>query len=207
MSKTIIAATNNSTMRELAPAGTHIARCISIIDIGTQEIEWKGQHKLSRRILIVWELPNETKIFREEFGEQPFLVTKELTLSLGEKATLRKILESWRGKSFTEDEAKGFDISVLLNKPCLITIIHKISKISGNSYCDISSVTMLPKEMKCPDRIMPLTCVSLESPLDSDYDKLPDWIKEKIKKSLEYQKLETPQTIHSETEEDDELPF
>jgi hypothetical protein len=45
---------------------------------------------------------------------RPFGAFKTYTASLFEAATLRKDLESWRGKSFTEEELAGFDISNLI---------------------------------------------------------------------------------------------
>ena len=41
-----------------------------------------------------------------------------------EKANLSKDLTSWRGRPFTEDEKKGFDISNLVGKVCQINVIE-----------------------------------------------------------------------------------
>jgi hypothetical protein len=47
------------------------------------------------------------------------VISKEFTLSMHEKSTLRQFLESWRGKAFTEKEALSFDVTALIGKPCL----------------------------------------------------------------------------------------
>jgi hypothetical protein len=67
-----------------------------------------------RKIRLTFELPTELKVFDEEKGEQPTVLGKKYTLSLSEKAFLRKDLESRRGKQFTEEEMKGFDIAKLV---------------------------------------------------------------------------------------------
>ncbi|MHA1379626.1 MAG: hypothetical protein ACTSRG_14730 [Candidatus Helarchaeota archaeon] len=45
-------------------------------------------------------------------------------MSLHAKATMRKFLESWRGKKFTKEELEGFDLQKILGKPCQLQIIH-----------------------------------------------------------------------------------
>ena len=125
-----INATNSGTQRELIPAGNYIARCYQMIEIGTVEEIIIGEKKTLRKVRIGWELPDELRVFNPEKGEQPCVISQEFTLSMNEKANLRKMLASWRGKDFTEDEARCFDISKLLGVPCMLNIIHKPSKIS-----------------------------------------------------------------------------
>lgn len=132
-----IIAENSGTNYTPIPAGNHIARCYEMIQIGTV-IEQTGIYagKESHKVRLTWETPDEKHDFGK--GLQPFSISKEFTLSMNEKATLRKMLESWRGKAFTEDEAKRFDITKLLGKPCMISVIHKVSK-TGKNYAEISS--------------------------------------------------------------------
>ena len=70
------------------PAGTHIARCTSFVDIGTHKFEYQGEEKTPRKVRISFETPLETAVFSEEVGEQPFLVSTELTLSFHEKSNI-----------------------------------------------------------------------------------------------------------------------
>jgi hypothetical protein len=42
---------------ELTPAGTHIGRCYRVVDLGTQLVEFQGEHKKQHKIMISWELP------------------------------------------------------------------------------------------------------------------------------------------------------
>lgn len=83
-------------------------------------------------------------------GEKyPLLVRDRYTLSLGEKARLRKFLESWRGKKLSPDELKKLDLETLLGKPALLQITHNVS--GENTYANITSIMALPKGMTAPD--------------------------------------------------------
>lgn len=168
-----------------APAGNHKARCVSIIDLGTQEINWQGQIKYQKKVRITWELPEETKVFKEENGEQPYLLSKVYTISLGEKANLRKDLESWRGAALTQQELNAFELESILDKPCMLQVIHR--EYNDKMYANISSVAGLPKGVTMPERITDLKLFELKNPDQKVFDSLSDFIKEKIKKSPEYQ--------------------
>lgn len=207
----MIEASSTSTDFKPVDAGTYVARCYSMVHIGTIETEYMGETKEQNKVRITWELPTELKVFKEEKGEQPQVVSKEFTLSMHEKSNLRKFLESWRGKGFTEEEAKKFDVTKLLGKSCMLSIIHKTSK-QGKIYAEISSISTLPKGMTCPDQINNSFEFTF-TPYDaSKFESLPDWLKDKIKQSKEYRAMNEPN--HSETQPDvidvnnnDDLPF
>jgi hypothetical protein len=207
-----IYATNTATQRELIPAGMHVARCYQMIEIGTVTEIVLGNSVTHPKVRIGWELPEERRVFNEEKGEQPFVISKEFTLSMHEKATLRKILESWRGKGFSEDEAKGFDITKLLGVPCMLNIIHKQGKDGTKTYEEITSVVPLPKSMKCPPQENTNFCLSYDRFDQTLFEKLPDFIKDKMKSSIEYTSMQTPNVHdmtneHQQQEEPDDLPF
>jgi hypothetical protein len=105
------------------PEGSHIARCIKLIDIGTQKGEYEGKATVRRQLIITWELPNEL-IPNGELAGKPFGVSRFYTASLGEKAALRKDLENWRGRKFTEKELLGFDLKAVLGAPCMLSVVH-----------------------------------------------------------------------------------
>ena len=52
-------ASDTGEMFEQAPAGNHVARCIALIDLGTQHDEYQGRSRLRNQVLIRWELSNE----------------------------------------------------------------------------------------------------------------------------------------------------
>lgn len=137
---------------ELAPAGTHMAVCYRVIDLGTQQTTFNGQAKTAHKILISWELPDE----KMEDG-RPFTVSNRYTWSMSEKATLRKHLESWRGVPFQERDfgPQGFNIKNILGKACLLTITHTES--GDRQYANIAAVSKLMRGMQPPQPTNPLT--------------------------------------------------
>jgi hypothetical protein len=97
--------------------GVHNARCVRVIDLGTQRNEYQGQVSWKRKVMITWEVHNKD-------SEEPFEISNFYNNSLYEKANLSKDLTSWRGRPFTEDEKKGFDISNLVGKVCQLNVIE-----------------------------------------------------------------------------------
>lgn len=213
-----IIATSTGSTYEPTEAGTYAARCFSMVVLGTHTEEYLGVKKQLTKVRISWELPTELKVFKEGEKEKPQVIAKEFTLSMHEKSNLRKTLESWRGKGFTDAEAESFDITKLLGKPCMISIIHQTSK-QGKNYAAVSGVTSVPKGMVVPDQINPMFELSFDSFDKAKFEALPDFIKEKIKTSLEYKNLIQPEVAEMQentednnenkniNEEVDDMPF
>lgn len=203
-----IYATNESKPRELLPAGTYIARCYQMIHIGTITENILGKEKTLNKIRIGWELPTELKVFDETKGEQPLVISKEFTLSLNEKSTLRQYLKNWRGKDFTEDEVRKFDVTVLIGVPCVLNIIHKTAK-NGNIYAEIGNISPMIKGSVCPPQQNKSLVFSYEPFDEAVFNSLPDFIIQKMKTSQEYRKLHEPSAVITveNLSIDDDLPF
>lgn len=174
---------------EQAPVGTHLARCIRLIDIGTQTSEYEGRKSSRRQVVVGWELCEEL-LTRGESAGQPFVVTRFYTQSLSEKATLRKDLITWRGRDFTPDELEGFDAKNILGVPCLLSITA--NEQTGKSR--VSGVMKLTKGITPPDQINPTVYFSLEpDEFDpSTFDGLTEGLKKMIVESPEWKELKRP---------------
>lgn len=205
----MITATTNSTPKELIPAGNYIARCYQMIQIGHIKEIILGEIKTLNKVRIGWELPTETKVFNVEKGEQPFVISEEYTLSMHEKSNLRKMLASWRGKDFSIEEASSFDITKLLGVPCMVNIIHKPAKTDPTRmYQKIGSVSPLAKGVNCPPQMNPTTVLQYDDFNYALFESLPDFIKDKIRGSEEFIKMQSPeQTIFTNDEAESDLPF
>ena len=189
-------------------AGTYSARCYGMIHIGTVTENILGKEKTLNKVLIKWELPTELKEFKAGEGEKPYSLTKEFTLSLHEKATLRKFLESWRGKNFTEDEAKSFDVTKLLGVPCMLSVIHKTGG-NGKTYAEIASVSQVVKGMTVPPQVNAKEELNYDNFDFNLFASQAEFIRKKIEASVEYKNLvnsleSEPQV---ETGINDDLPF
>lgn len=192
---------------EQPPAGTIVGRCYRILDLGTQEGEWKGKPIFKRQIHISWELPNELMTEGDAAGK-PFSISKFYTASLGEKANLRKDLQNWRGKEFTAEELAGFDPKNVLGKACLLSIT-----MNEKSKARVTGVSGLPKGIDVPPQVNPSVYFSLEE-FDRDiFEALPDYFKETIAKSPEYQTILNPDAEPATAPKgkiedmDDDIPF
>ena len=197
---------------QLTPAGNHVAICYRFIDLGTQLVEWKGTQKTQRKVLISWELPNELMTEGEAAG-RPFSIGKKYTWSMHEKATLRHDLESWRNRSFVDDDFAGpnrFNVKNIIGKPCMLSVVHE-SK-DGNTYANINSIASMPKGITAPAHINPPVYFSLMPEFfdNATLDGLSDKLKEIIKGSPEYKEIVDgvkPKATNFDRELDDEIPF
>lgn len=139
----IIATANETKNFTPAPEGVHQAVCVDVIDKGIVESafvdEKTGQKKFQHKIDLAWEL-NEDR----DDGKR-FTVYKRYTLSLNEKATLRKDLESWRGRAFTRDEEMGFDVETVIGINALVNVQHHTK--GDKTYANVISVMPLMKGM------------------------------------------------------------
>ena len=179
MSLIISAQTSGSSFPPLE-AGSYPAVCYGLVDIGWQYNE--AYKKSSPKLIIMWEIPGETITIDGE--EKSRVISQTYTVSLNEKATLRKDLASWRGRDFTDEELKGFDIKTIVGAPCLLSIVHKES--NGRTYANISGVMALPKGIKRPRGTLDEVIFDLDTSDLSEIADLPDWIQKRIFESETY---------------------
>ena len=182
--------------RELPPIGTHIATCYQFIHIGTNEDSFKGEPTLFNKIRLSFELPDEMRTFGDK-GEQLMSISQEYTLSMGKKANLRKLVEGIIGTALSDGEAYAFDVESLVGMSCLVTIIHKTSQ-AGNVRAEISTASPLMKSQKKPAQINPSKVLSYNNFDEAFFQSLPQFIKDKIVSSAEYQEMKNPSTLTEE---------
>ena len=200
---------------ELAPAGQHTAVCYGVYDLGHQQKKKYGTDEFeSKRIVrFVWELVGEEGKMADG---KPFVVSREYNATYHPKGMLRKHIEAWRGKPFeSEADLRNFSVEKVIGKPCLLTVVHS----SGERvYANVENITQLPKAMlqSIPKKIHnEFVEFSFEPFNQSVFDSLPDFLKEKIKKSPEYQQEMVKannghpvKTSEGDVETiDDEIPF
>lgn len=172
----IVSESSNFTPHE---AGVFAARCTRIIDLGTQTGSYQGKPTSSRKIYIGFDTAEV-----DDDGNHR-VVGNRYTASLGDKAILRKDLESWRGRKFTPQELKAFDLKNILGKGCLINIVHDES--SGKTYANIKAIMPLQANMTPPNPTGKTVFFSLSDFDRNVFDSLSDNMKKTIEKSPEYQ--------------------
>ncbi len=107
--------------------GIYLGTCFRIVDLGTSDQTYGKEVSKKTRLCITFEIveavdPNTNETLMED--GRPYAVSKTYTASLHEAAALRKHLESWRGKSFTDEELGGFDVTDLLGCTARIEVGH-----------------------------------------------------------------------------------
>ena len=120
----------------LCPEGLHHAVCCDIVDLGIV----KGPFGDKPKVRLVWQIEEEL-----DHGQR-YTARKQYNLTLHEKATLRKDLEAWRGRKFSEQELQGFDLEKLLNANCQIQIVHDLSD-DGTIYANVQAIVPPPKNV------------------------------------------------------------
>ena len=185
-------------------AGSYRAICYSIVVLGTTYNEVFDN--VQKKIMFTWELPDER--IEVDGEDKPRAISATYTLSLNEKANLRKTLESWRGKQFTAEELRGFDITKVLGAPCMISTTTGTNTL-GKQYAKVTGVSRLPKGMEVPkDTENPKVVFDIPNdacPLE-DMEKLPNFVQERIKQSEEYKRRTTSDDDFI-VANDEDLPF
>lgn len=192
------------------PDGPQAAACYRLIDLGTQDGSYQGKPNRKRSLLITWELFSEERMT----DGRPFSIGKKYTWSMGEKASLRKDLEMWRGKSFTDADfgPNGFEIKRILGTPCLLTIMHEHK--NDTVYANVKGISRLPKGMTVggPENRITYLWLSPDEYDPAVFEALSDGLKDTIRKSPEYQAIISGKSVaHQQLDPghdpDDEIPF
>lgn len=169
---------------EICPQGSFIGRCYSIVDLGTQKTTFQGETKEQHKVVLTWELLDEDA--RRKDGT-PHAISKTFTASLDPKSTLRKTLDAWRGRPFTEAELNKFELSSILGAYASIGVTHEPSKDGTKTYSNLTSVAPLHKSMPKPTGVNPDMIFDLDQSECYDlFSKLPKWLQAKVEESKEW---------------------
>lgn len=193
------------------PEGPHPAICDMFVDLGLQETTGKYAGKVQHKVYFRWQIPS-LRLSYEKDGQQyegPMSIGAKFTLSLHEKAALRKFLQGWRGRAFTAEELKKFDVTTVVGKPCIISVSHT-PKDGGGVYANVDSAMKLMAGMEAPKLEGEVLIYDADN-VDS-FDKLRPWLQDIIKaqkSSQEADKVNDPDAWRAgEVDDlDDDVPF
>lgn len=141
MPDTIVAKGSTSTFTP-HPEGQFLAQCVDTIDMGEKVETYQNQPpKIVHKCVLMFRTG-------EKNADGHYIdIGREFTVSMGDKANMRKALEQWRGRKYTEKEvADGVPLHKLANQWALITVEHKLSK-GGNTYGNINAIVGVPKQL------------------------------------------------------------
>ena len=118
---------------------------------------------------------------------------------------------SWRGREFTADELKKFDLQNILGAPCILSVVH-----NEKGKAKVESVIKLTKGTEVPEAVNKPYSFWLDEFERGKFDELSDGIKAIIEKSPEYQSMmkattqaltETLPPSHAFSNFEDDIPF
>lgn len=170
--------------RKLIPNGVYVARCYSVVDLGTQESEYQGEKKYLRKVRVTFEIPSLMEVFDKEKGEQPKVIGKTYTLSDFSKSNLVKDFMGW----FSDSKEEGDILYLLENKTVGRAVMMNIGSFEntyGTFNC-IESLNPLMAGQECVPQINPSLKFDLNEIDNAVFEKLPPFMQEQIKKSPEY---------------------
>jgi hypothetical protein len=175
-----------------------------------------GVSKLLHKIMLGWEVhgmdDNGTPLKMKD--GRPFAMFKNYTFSWAEKANLRADLQSWRGKPFSQEEMRRFDLKNVLGAWCMLNVIEKPGA-DNKMYVNVAGVAPVPAMIKnagLPTAVNANEMFTLSEPNMTMFQSFSDNLKKKIMSSPEWEKLQgktTPQAAPAAPsfDEDEDIPF
>lgn len=195
------------------PPGAYVARCYQVIDLGTQTSDGQFGVKSAHKIRLSWELFGEDEdgtplTIIIDNKAMPMTVSKNYTVSLHEKASLRRDLVAWRGRNFTDEEARAFDVSKLLGAYALINVTNSVGG-NGKTYANVAGLSPLPKPLQAtkPAGVHALAQFDLDKPDMALFDSLPPWLQEQIKAAPEFGRKPLPEPALAGDDGLEDCPF
>lgn len=171
-------------------AGTYLGVCIGVVGLGEQETRYKSQTqpKYVSKIKFIFEIPDETI---EQDGEQcPRQLSTEFSVARKATSRLRQFLSSWMGKVLSDDEYLDMEFNDLIGRNAILNVVRS----EDDQYANIVSAMPLMKG------VPPVTATAEPIRFDADewddaaFERLPEYLQERLKKSMQYKMLHLPET-------------
>jgi hypothetical protein len=178
--------------------GTHLAICDAVVGVGMQDTPWGTQQE---HVWVRFEVPAERVQFVRDGIEvdEPMTIWTRYNNTLNRKSSLRKDLDTWRGRKFTVEELQGFELFDLVGRHCQITVVHNESK--DNIYANVAAIAQVMKGIERPP--MELNTIRF-GPDDTDqYNELPEWLQKIFDDRVRLEDVAEEPTSNDDFESDD----
>ena len=166
---------NEAVEYEQLEEGTYPARCIGLIDLGTQTHEKFGTNRM---IYVPFEIIDE-----EREDGSPFIMGMFMTVKFSPKSTLGKTLKTWFGIEVKQGDDYHFE--EFDNAAAMVTVQNKANE-EGEEKSKIITVARVPKKMKVGEAQNEFVEFSLDDFNKSVFNELPEWLQDRIKESEEW---------------------
>lgn len=166
--------------------GVYMAVCVGVVDLGEQYSELYKSY--SNKVKFVWALPGE--VIDIDGKEEERQLSREFSVAKKKTSKLRTFLGSWNCKNYSDDEYLEFEMFDQLGKPCQLNVVLN----ETGEYANVDSAMPIPKGFPAPVSHTAFFKWDMDAWDDAEFEKLPAWVQEQIKKSTQYQKDHAPQT-------------
>ena len=166
--------------------GVYPAVCVGFVDLGEQYSEMFKNY--ANKGMFIWDLPYET--IEVDGKQMPRQLSREFTLSASKKGNLRAVLESWNSTTYSDEAFADLELFDQVGKPCQLQVVLNDTK----EYSRVANLMPLPKGFPAPTTDTKLIRWDMDKWDDAVFEEMPEWVREKIKKSTQYQKEHAPET-------------
>ena len=158
---------------EVVPEGSHNAVCVAVWDIGNQPKTWNNEVKIVPQVVLAWEIDKVIDDKESKYHGKRTMVTEKYNAFLGDKANLRKLLNTWIGVKPDAEGKVSVDIMRLAGKPCILTVTHKPKNSGDGVWVNVASASPLMSGM------VPLV------PERDPKAEPPPWVQEKMNAKIQ----------------------
>lgn len=185
---------------------TTLARCYSVVDLGTYYETFKNTSGDKRKLHISFELPMLLGKFSDDKPEQPFAVFVQFNATTNSKGDFYKFITAWRGKELTPLEQDGFDPMTMIGKTAYLSFTHAIKHdykgkelaeiTNENARLKLNAIMQKPKDIPAPEHINEYVSwdwdkVEAEgfAKYRETFEKLPKWMQKRMTESKEFKRF------------------
>ena len=91
---------------------------------------------------------------------------------------------------YSDEQFQELDLFAQAGKTCQVNVVLN----DTGEYANVDSAIPLPKGMPAPTTDTPVILWNMDEWSDEGFAALPDWVREKIQRSTQYQKQHAPET-------------
>ena len=180
--------------------GVYMAVCVGVVDLGEQYSEMYKSY--SNKVKFVWALPSETIEVDGKMEERQ--LSREFSVATKKTSKLRTFLGSWNSKNYSDEEYMELDLFDQVGKACQLNVVLN----DTGEYANVDSIMPIPKGMPAPVSKTAFFTWDMDAWDDAVFEALPEWTREQIKKSTQYQKEHAPaDTVEVAPLPTGEVPF
>ena len=171
------------------PGGCYLGICVYSISIGEQLCVFEDKSKnYNNQVMMGFEICGMS--VEIDGKQEPRVLGKTFNMSKSKKSTIRKFISAWEAKEFGDDAFMEVDTNDYVGRPALLTVVLN----ETGEYSNIDNIAPLPTglPMEVPKPLSQLIRFDMDPWNQQAFEALPEWARERIKKSTEYQKEHLP---------------